>query len=75
MKKNNVEVKKDTKPFKKEKATFDTPTNKGTLIITGSTLIGLGSAMFVDTERMWAGIAIVALGIGCLIVRELLKIK
>lgn len=49
---------------------------KTSLIVVGSTLISVGVGLVSSGESgEWTGIAILALGVICLITRELLKLR
>ena len=48
---------------------------KSGLIVAGTTLISVGVGLVAIPGSQWAGVVILALGVICLIGRELLKLK
>lgn len=58
----------------KERATENQTAQKSALIIAGTTVIPVGLAL-VEKDQTVAGIALIALGVGALVAREIIKLK
>lgn len=56
-----------------QKVTENQTVEKSALIVAGTTLIGLGSSLVV--LQPYVGFGVLALGVLCLIVRELVKLR